>query len=150
MAHERTFFMIKPGVLQRKLVGEVIARIERKGFQIAGMKMMHLSRELCETHYAEHKGKSFYEPLVEYMITAPVIAMVVEGENAILGLRALCGATNPEEATPGTIRGDLALITRMNIVHASDSPESASRELGLFFEDGEIYGYEDETAKWVR
>ena len=150
MVHERTFCMIKPGVLQRKLAGEVITRIERKGYTITGMKLMHLSRDLCETHYAEHKGKPFYESLVEYMTTAPVVAMVIEGENAILGLRAVCGATNPAEAAPGTIRGDLAQVTQMNIVHASDSPESAAREVGLFFDAGEIHEYEDETAQWVR
>lgn len=132
MAYEQTFAMCKPGVLQRRLLGEIIGRVERKGLQIMALKMLMLPEELCRAHYAEHKGKPFYEPLVKYMISGPVVTMVLGGENAIGQLRALCGATNPDNALPGTIRGDYAAITRMNIVHASDSSQSAKREIELF------------------
>lgn len=149
MAYEQTFAMCKPGVLQRRLLGEIIGRVERKGLQIMALKMLMLPEELCRTHYAEHKGKPFYEPLVKYMISGPVVTMVLGGENAIGQLRALCGATNPDNALPGTIRGDYAAITRMNIVHASDSSQSAKREIELFFELEEISEYEDGNRHWV-
>jgi nucleoside-diphosphate kinase len=149
MAYQKTFCMLKPGVLQRRIVGEVISRIERKGLKIQAMKMMQIPRDLCEEHYAEHRGKSFYDSLVSYMTSAPVVAMVVGGEEAIPYLRALAGKTNPAEAAPGTIRGDYALITQNNIIHAADSPESAAREIGLFFEDAEILDYEDGNEHWI-
>lgn len=149
MAYEQTFAMCKPGVLQRRLLGEIIGRVERKGLQIMALKMLMLPEELCRTHYAEHKGKPFYESLVKYMISGPVVTMVLGGENAIAQLRALCGATNPDNAQPGTIRGDYAAITQMNIVHASDSSQSAKREIELFFELGEISEYEDGNRHWV-
>jgi nucleoside-diphosphate kinase len=149
MAHERTFSMLKPGVLQRRIAGEIIHRIEQKGFQISAMKIMKISRELCETHYAEHKEKPFFEGLVKYMTSGPVIAMILEGEKAISHLRLLCGATNVDEAAPGTIRGDYASVTQMNIIHASDSVESAEREIKLFFKPEEIIEYVDDTAKWL-
>ncbi len=148
MAVERTFLMIKPGVLQRRLVGEVISRIEKKGFHIIAMKLLKITEELAEKHYGEHKGKPFYEPLVEYMISSTSIAMVLERENAISELRSLAGSTNPDDAHPGTIRGDFGVITRRNIVHASDSPESAEREISLFFSPEEIIPFEDGNAKW--
>jgi nucleoside-diphosphate kinase len=148
MAKERTFALIKPGVLQRRLFGEVLQRMEKCGFNIIALKMIHISKELAEKQYAEHEGKSFYEPLIEYMTSDVSIAMVVERENAIAALRRLAGPTNPDEASPGTIRGDFGVITRRNILHASDSPESAQREIGLFFADDEIFSFEDGNEKW--
>ena len=149
MAYEQTFAMCKPGVLQRRIFGEIITRMERKGFQIRAVKMMMIPEELCRTHYAEHEGKEFYQPLLEYMTSAPVIAMVLAGENAISHLRLLCGATNVDKSLPGTIRGDYAALTRMNIIHASDSPESAERESKLFFRPEEIMEYDDATKRWI-
>lgn len=148
MAKERTFAMLKPGVLQRRIAGEIITRLERKGFQIIAMKLMQIPRELAETHYEEHREKPFFGELTGYVTSAPVLAMVLEGEEGISRLRLLCGATKVEQALPGTIRGDFAAQTTMNIIHASDSPESASREIGLFFANDEIIAYEDGNADW--
>ncbi|HUX14401.1 MAG TPA: nucleoside-diphosphate kinase [Spirochaetia bacterium] len=148
MAYEKTFAMLKPGVLQRKLAGEIIARIEKKGLQIAGLKLMQIDRKLAETHYAEHREKPFFGELTDFITSGPVVAMVIAGESAISMIRALCGATRAEQALPGTIRGDYALVTGMNIIHASDSPESAKREIGLFFSDSEIISYEEPNARW--
>ncbi|AHC13742.1 nucleoside-diphosphate kinase [Salinispira pacifica] len=149
MAHERTFSMLKPGVLQRRISGEIISRIEKKGFHVTAMKIMRISEELCRRHYSEHEGKPFFPGLIAYMTSGPVIAMVLEGENAIAHLRLLCGATNVDEAAPGTIRGDYASVTRMNIIHASDSVESAEREIKLFFKPEEILEYVDDSAHWL-
>lgn len=148
MAVERTFALLKPGVLQRRIVGEVISRLERSGFRIIALKMIQVNEDLAETHYGEHKGKPFYPPLVEYMISSPSIAMVLEREDAIASLRKLTGATDPAKAAPGTIRGDYAIVTRRNIIHASDSPESAEREINLFFSSEEIHPFEDGNARW--
>lgn len=148
MSVERTLALIKPGILQRRIVGEVISRIEEKGFKITGMKMFRFSEKLAENHYAEHKGKSFYPQLIEYMTSAPCIAMILERENAVASLRKMAGPTSPDEATPGTIRGDYGMQTRKNIVHASDSPENALREIGLFFTEEEHFEYEDPAAEW--
>jgi nucleoside-diphosphate kinase len=148
MAVERSFAMLKPGVTHRRLVGEVVSRIERKTLKIVAMRMMRLDRELVERHYAEHEGKAFYAKLVEYMISGPVVAMVVEGERAIEYLRKLAGSTDPSEAPIGTIRGDFAIQTRLNIIHASDSPESARREIALFFDEAEICPWEDGNDEW--
>ncbi len=139
---ERTLALLKPGVLDRRIVGEVLTRFERKGFEIIGMKLMHISRSLAETHYAEHQGKPFYEPLVAYMTSKPVVAMVLQRKDAVHVLRTIVGATDPDSAQPGTIRGDYGVITRENIVHASDSPESAQREIDLFFREAEIFSWE--------
>jgi nucleoside-diphosphate kinase len=149
MPIERTFAMLKPGAHQRRIIGEVLSRLENGGFNIIAMKQLTVTPELAERHYGEHKGKDFYDPLVEYMTSGPSIAMVLERENAIAALRKMCGATNPDDADPGTIRGDYGVITRRNIVHASDSVESARREIGLFFRDDEIYSFEDSNAKWI-
>lgn len=148
MATERTFTMLKPGVLQRRIVGEILTRLERKGFKILAMKLMKIPRDLAEDHYGEHREKPFFGDLVGYITSAPVIAMVVEGEEAIARLRLLCGATKVDQALPGTIRGDYATQTQLNIIHASDSPESAARETGLFFDESEIIDYEDGNADW--
>lgn len=148
MAVERTFVMFKPGVLQRRILSKVLGRIEDKGFKIIAMKMMHLPLELVERHYAEHKGKEFYPPLVEYMTSGPVVAMVLERKDAIAVMRALLGSTDPDSAPPGTVRGDFGVITRKNIAHASDGPESASREIELFFEKSELHPWEDDNGEW--
>ena len=129
----KTFFMIKPDGVQRNLVGEIISRIEAKGFSITKIKMMTISQELAEKHYEEHKDKSFFSDLVSFITSGPVVAMQVEGENVVYQIRNLMGATNPSESTPGSIRGDLATELDKNVVHGSDSDESAERELSLFF-----------------
>ena len=125
----KTFFMIKPDGVQRNLVGEIISRVEAKGFSITKIKMMTISKELAEQHYGEHKDKPFFSDLVSFIISGPVVAMQVEGENVVLQIRNLMGATNPSESTPGSIRGDLATELDKNVVHGSDSDESAEREL---------------------
>jgi len=130
---EQTLILVKGDGVSRRLVGEIIRRIEAKTLDIRALKMMDVSRELAEQHYAEHVEKPFFEELVEFIASTPVVAMRVEGENAIKVMRNLVGATNPAEAAPGTIRGDLALSLPDNLVHGSDSPESAERELKLFF-----------------
>ena len=129
----KTFFMIKPDGVQRNLVGEIISRVEAKGFSITKIKMMTISKELAEEHYGEHKDKPFFNDLVSFIISGPVVVMQVEGENVVLQIRNLMGATNPSESTPGSIRGDLATELDKNVVHGSDSDESAERELTLFF-----------------
>ena len=129
----KTFFMIKPDGVQRNLVGEIISRVEAKGFSITKIKMMTISKELAEEHYGEHKDKPFFNDLVSFITSGPVVAMQVEGEDVVLQIRNLMGATNPSESTPGSIRGDLATELDKNVVHGSDSDESAERELELFF-----------------
>ncbi len=129
----KTFFMIKTDGVQRNLVGEIISRVEAKGFSITKIKMMTISKELAEQHYGEHKDKPFFNDLVSFITSGPVVAMQVEGENVVLQIRNLMGATNPSESTPGSIRGDLATELDKNVVHGSDSDESAERELKLFF-----------------
>ena len=129
----KTFFMIKPDGVQRNLVGEIISRVEAKGFSITKIKMMTISKELAEQHYGEHKDKPFFNDLVSFITSGPVVAMQVEGENVVLQIRNLMGATNPSESTPGSIRGDLATELDKNVVHGSDSDESAEREIKLFF-----------------
>ena len=132
---ERTLVLIKPDGVRRGLVGEVLSRIERKGLRIVAMDMRVVGKDLAETHYAEHAGKPFYGSLVEFITSGPLVAMVVEGPRAIEAFRALAGATDPVKATPGTIRGDYALEVQDNIVHGSDSPDSAEREIKIFFPD---------------
>jgi nucleoside-diphosphate kinase len=146
---EKTFVMLKPGVLQRRIVGEVLSRFERKGLKILALKLLRMSREQVETHYAEHRGRDFYGKLVEYTLSGPVIAMVLEGEEAVAVVRRLAGPTNLLEAPAGTIRGDYAGRTRLNIVHASDSPVSAEREIGLFFSTEEFCPWEDGNQEWL-
>ncbi|HET7839942.1 MAG TPA: nucleoside-diphosphate kinase [Rectinemataceae bacterium] len=149
MARERTFSMLKPGVVQRRLAGEILARIERKGLRIIALKMMKIDRKLAETHYGEHRDKPFFGELVDFIISGPVVAMVVEGDGAVSVLRKLCGATKAEEALPGTIRGDYAEHTGLNIIHASDSVQSAEREIGLFFRLEELFDWEDGNDGWI-
>jgi nucleoside-diphosphate kinase len=144
---ERTLVLIKPDGVQRRLIGDIIARFERRGLRLIGMKFIQMSGELAERHYEEHKGKDFYNPLVTYIISGPVVAMVWEGPQVIKVARAMMGPTNPFEAPPGTIRGDFALDTRRNIVHGSDSVESAAREISLFFSPEEIVIWESSTEQ---
>src|SRR3954468_11279350 len=129
MAVERSLILIKPDAVERKLAGDILARIERRGFTLRAGKLLHADRELGEVHYAEHREKPFFGELVEFITSGPTLALVVEGEGAIATLRKTIGATNPAEATPGSIRGDLALAMPDNLVHGSDSPESAGREI---------------------
>ena len=138
MSSEKTLILIKPDGVRRGLVGEVISRVEEKGYSITALRMLHADRALLEKHYAEHNGKPFYEPLLEFMTSGPIVAMIAEGNRVIEGFRSLAGATDPTVAAPGTIRGDLARDQAskvvQNIVHGSDSPESAAREIAIFFE----------------
>ena len=138
MAVEQTFAMVKPDGVRRGLTGTIIARIEAKGFKVRALKMMRVSRELAERHYGEHKGKPFFEGLVSFITSGPVVAMVVEGENAIAEWRKMMGATNPKDAAPGTIRGDFATTIDENVVHGSDATATAEREIGIFFDPAEL------------
>jgi nucleoside-diphosphate kinase len=145
---ERTFVLLKPDAVQRAVVGEIVGRFERRGLKLVAMKMLRVTRSLGETYYAEHKGKSFFEPLMSYVSAGPVVAMVLEGDGAIAAVRRMMGKTNSAEAEPGTIRGDLALTIGRNVIHGSDSPESAKREIPLFFKPDELQTYSriDETS----
>ena len=138
MAVERTLILIKPDAVQRRLAGEILARIEARGFTVAAGKLLTVDRELGETHYAEHEAKPFYGELVEFITSGPTWALVVEGEGAIATMRKTIGATNPADAEPGTIRGDYATSMPNNLIHGSDSPESAQREISLWFADDEL------------
>ena len=149
MAVERTFTMLKPGVLARRISGEIISRMERKGFDIIAAKLVRIPRTLAETHYAEHRAKPFFGELVDYITSGPVFAMILEGDDAIALLRKLCGSTRAEDAAPGTIRGDYAMHTGLNIIHASDSPASAEREIALFFKPEEIMDWQDGNDNWI-
>jgi len=148
---ERTFIMLKPGVIQRRIAGEIISRIEKKGLQIVAMKMTTLDRETVRKHYAEHLKQEWYPLVEDFIISGPVIPMIVEGPKAIMLMRKLCGGTFVEKAEPGTIRGDYALgsINPNNVIHTSDSPESASREIAIFFEDKEITTWQDPYKGWA-
>lgn len=138
MAVERTLILIKPDAVQRRLAGEILSRIEERGFSVRAGRLLRVDRELGERHYAEHREKPFFGELVEFITSAPTWALVVEGEGAIATMRKTIGATNPAEADPGTIRGDLAMSMPDNLVHGSDSPESAAREIALWFSDDEL------------
>jgi nucleoside-diphosphate kinase len=138
VAVERTLILIKPDAVERALAGEILARIERRGFGVVAGKLLRVSRELAEKHYAEHAEKPFFGELVEFITSAPTWALVVEGEGAIATMRKTIGATNPADAEPGSIRGDLATSMPNNLVHGSDSPESAQREIALWFSDDEL------------
>ena len=145
----RCFAMLKPGVLNRRIAGEVINRLERKGLRLVGLKMMQISSELASKHYAEHKEKPFFGELCSYITSAPVVAMVWECDDCVTIVRKVVGATKPSEAAPGTIRGDFCAHTNYNVIHASDSDESAAREIGLFFKDEEIFNWEDSLKDWI-
>ncbi len=142
--------MCKPGVLNRRLVGQVITRLENKGLKLVGLKLMNISKELASKHYAEHQGKPFYDELVSYITSAPVVAMVwqMDNDDCVTLVRKLTGSTKPTEALPGTIRGDFCMHTQCNVIHASDSEESAEREVNLFFKPEEIVDWQDEASLW--
>lgn len=146
---EKTFLMVKPDGVQRNLIGEIVSRLEKKGFRLVGGKLMNISNELAEEHYGEHKERPFFGELVDFITSGPVFAMVWEGENVIATARQMMGATNPKDAAPGTIRGDFGVTVGKNIIHGSDSPESAVREIGLFFKEEEQVQYEKLMNQWI-
>ena len=146
---ERTLVIIKPDGIQRGLIGEISGRLERRGLRIIAMKMMQITPELARIHYAEHEGKSFFEPLVQYITSGPVVVMILEGDQAIEIIRRTMGHTNPVEAEPGTIRGDLALMTSRNLIHGSDSPKTAATEIPRFFSPEEIVSLSRDIDRWI-
>ncbi|WP_188887639.1 nucleoside-diphosphate kinase [Paenibacillus radicis (ex Gao et al. 2016)] len=146
---ERTFLMIKPDGVQRGLIGEIVGRFERKGLKLVAAKFMQVDRELAAKHYAEHEGKPFYPPLIDFITSGPVFAMVWEGDNVIALTRALIGKTNGVDAAPGTIRSDYAVHTNLNLIHGSDSPESAELEISNYFAPNELVSYEQTIQRWV-
>ncbi len=146
---ERTLVIIKPDGVQRGLVGEILQRFEKRGMRILALKMMQVSRDLAEQHYDVHKGKFFYEGLVSYISSSPVVVMVLEGHDAIKAVRLMVGSTRPNESPAGTIRGDLAQAGLRNLIHASDAPETAQKEIALWFKPGEVLDYTRDIDKWV-
>ena len=146
---ERTLVLVKPDGVQRQLAGRILARYEERGLKLVGLKLVHVDRELAERHYAVHKGKPFFEGLVAFITSGPLVAIALEGPNAISLVRTMNGATKPADAVPGTIRGDLAVEMGQNLVHASDSPESAETELAIWFRPSELLGYDREIDRWV-
>jgi nucleoside-diphosphate kinase len=149
MANEQTLILCKADAVARGLVGEILARFERRGYTLAAMKMLLVDAERAKQHYAEHDGKPFFNGLVEYITSAPILALVVEGSDAIEGCRASIGATNPIKAAPGSIRGDYAQTIGRNLVHGSDSPESAKREIAIWFAPDEIFARKSELDAWL-
>jgi len=149
MVMEKTFVMIKPDGVQRSLVGEIVARFEKKGLILKAMKMITIQKALAEQHYEEHKGKGFYDSLISYITSGPVVAMIWEGDNAVEVARTMMGATDPAKSAPGTIRGDFGMFTGRNVIHGSDSPESARREINLFFNDYELQTYDKVGQEWL-
>ena len=149
MAVEKTLILLKPDAVQRTIMGEIISRFEKKGLKIVALKLVNVSKELAHTHYAEHKEKPFFKGLVEFITAGPTLSMVVEGDNAIAVVRRLVGATNPQNADPGTIRHDYGMVTGRNLIHASDSATSSAREIALFFKKDDIIEYKLVHEKWV-
>lgn len=147
---ERTLIILKPDAVQRGLMGEIIARLERRGLKVVGMRMLQVTPELAREHYAEHEGKPFYPGLIDYITSSPVVAFVLEGKNAVAVSRSTIGATNPANAAPGTIRADLAVETGRNLIHGSADPEAAAREVGLWFKPDELYSWERATDRWIQ
>ena len=146
---ERTLIIIKPDGVERALIGPLITRFEQRGLRIVGMKMMQVSTELARKHYAIHEGKSFFEPLIEYITSAPVVVVALEGPQAIQAARNTIGATKPVEATAGSIRGDLGMMVGRNLVHGSDSPENGEAEIALWFDESELITYERVIDRWI-
>jgi nucleoside-diphosphate kinase len=146
---EHTLVIIKPDAVQRGLIGEIIARFERRGLRIAAMKLMQVDEPLARRHYAIHEGKPFFEPLIQYITSSPVVVTVLEGNDVIETVRRTMGATNPAEADPGTIRADFGLEIGRNLVHGSDGPETAAIEVPLFFAEDELLSYERDTDRWI-
>lgn len=146
---QRTFLAIKPDGVQKGLIGEIISRLEKKGFKLVGMKLMQVSNELAGKHYGEHQAKPFFKGLVDFITSGPIVAMVWEGKDSINSIRKMMGKTNPLDAELGTIRGDFAVDIGRNVVHGSDGPESAEREIGLFFNKEELLEWKPEIHKWI-
>ena len=146
---ETTLVLVKPDGVQRRLVGRILSRFEEKGLQVTGLKLALLPKSLLEKHYGAHKGKPFYEGLVTYMASSPVVAVALRGRNAVAVVRKMMGATFGSKAEAGTIRGDYGVSNSFNLIHGSDSPEAAKRELGLFFNDGEVLDYERAMGQWI-
>ncbi len=146
---ERTLVLIKPDALQRGLAGEILSRLERRGLKIVALRLMHMDEALARRHYAEHEGKPFLESLVRFITSSPLIAAVFEGPNAVELVRGLMGATDPQQAEPGTIRGDFGLFIQNNLIHGSDSREAAQREIALFFDEGDILAWERSIDRWL-
>jgi nucleoside-diphosphate kinase len=146
---ERTLVFLKPDAVMRGFVGEVVSRFERRGFLLCGLKLTQLSEATVRHHYAAHEGKDFYEPLVQYVLSGPIVAMVLEGKNAVAVVRDMMGRTFGSDSPPGTIRGDLALSNRFNLVHGSDSPEAAEREISTFFRPDELVEYPRDKMRWI-
>jgi nucleoside-diphosphate kinase len=146
---ERTLIIIKPDAVQRGLVGQIIHRFEQRGLRIAALKFMQITPDLARRHYAVHEGKPFYEPLVNYITSGPVAVMLLEGKDAIQVARRTMGATNPAQADPGTIRADFGLEVGRNLVHGSDSPQTAAFEIPLFFQEGEIVSWKRDLGRWI-
>jgi nucleoside-diphosphate kinase len=141
--------LVKPDGMQRGLAGEIVGRLERRGLRIVGMKMLRVDTAMAKRHYGEHEGKPFFDGLVEYITACPIVAAVLEGTDAIATVRKTMGKTNPADAEPGTIRGDLGLEMGRNLIHGSDGPESAAREIALFFGEGELFEYQRDVDRWV-
>lgn len=150
MTMERTLVLIKPDGVQRGLIGEIVRRFERRGLHLSGMKLMSVSPELAGQHYAEHRGKPFYDGLIGFITASPVVAMVWEGPGVVAMVRTMMGATNPANAAPGTMRGDLAVDFGMNVVHGSDGVERAETEVALFFRPEELVTWENAAERWIR
>lgn len=146
---ERTLVLIKPDGVQRQLIGRILARYEERGLKVVGLKLVHVNRALAERHYDAHRAKPFFGGLVEFITSAPLVALALDGPNAISVVRAINGATRPHEAAPGTVRGDFALETAQNIVHASDGPEAAATEIEIWFASEELLDYDRDVDRWV-
>ena len=149
MDSERSLVVFKPDAVQRAIVGELLARFERRGLRLVALKVVHVERDMAERHYAVHRGKFFFEDLVKTITSSPVVACVLEGPNAIAVIRAMVGATRPHEAAPGTIRGDYALVGLRNLVHASDASDTAKTEIALWFAERELVSYRRDIERWT-
>ncbi|NOR85038.1 nucleoside-diphosphate kinase [archaeon] len=147
--HEKTLILIKPDGVQRGLVGDILSRFEHKGLKVIALRMLQVTKDMAENHYGEHKEKPFFGGLIEFITAAPIVAIVVEGNNAISVIRKMVGATNPQDAAPGTIRHDFGMHMGRNLIHASDSTTSAEKEIGLFFETNQIIDWKKDVDYWV-
>lgn len=146
---ERTLILVKPDAMQRGLAGAILSRLEERGLKIVGLKLLQIDDALARRHYAEHEGKPFLESLVSFITSTPVVAAVFEGPNAVETVRTVMGATDPQKAAPGTIRGDYGLYIQYNLIHGSDSPESAKREIALFFDDADLVSWKRDVDSWI-
>jgi len=147
---EQTLILVKPDGVQRGLIGQIISRFERRGMKLVGLKFIQMTNELAAQHYAVHQGKNFYDSLIEYIVSGPVVAMVWAGEDAIAAARATMGSTRPVDSPPGTIRGDFGMEVGRNLVHGSDEPENAKKEVALFFDKSELINWQRESDKWIK